>query len=103
MRRNKSSSRDVPPLICSDARDRPFGTLWCPFASTGYRLRPRVTLGERSVCRYHPEAGVIVGGRWVPADGSNSRKPSPLLERAWPRSGDKAGCNPEVAADIPLV
>ena len=41
--------------------------------------------------------------RWVPADGSNSRKPAPLLEMVWPRAGDKAGCNPQVARDIPLV
>ena len=73
-----------------------------PFASTGYRLRPRVTLGERSVCRCNPEACVIVGGRWVPADGSNSRRRAPLLEEAWPRSGDEAGCNPQLAADLAL-
>ena len=29
----KSSSRDVPPLICSDARDRPFGPLWLRWAT----------------------------------------------------------------------
>jgi hypothetical protein len=98
----ESSSRDALQLICSDARDRQFGTLWYPFASTGYRLRPRVTLGEKSVCRYTPEACVVIGGRWVSADGSNSRKPAPLLEEAWPRSGDEAGCNPQVAADLAL-
>ena len=98
----KSSSRDALQLICSDARDRQFCTLLYPFASTGHRLRPRVTLGEKSVCRYTPEACVVVGGRWVSADGSNSRKPAPLLEEAWPRSGDEAGCNPQVAADLAL-
>ena len=98
----ESSSRDVPPLICSDARDRPFGSLWFPFASMGNRLRPRVALGEEDVCTCHPKACVIVGGRWVPADGSNSRRSDPLFERAWPRSGDEAGCNPQVAADLAL-
>ena len=90
-------------VAAESVRGRQFCPLLSPFASTGYRLRPRVTLGEIRVCRYTPKACVIVGGRWVPADGSNSRKPAPLLEMAWPRSGDKAGCNPQVARDIPLV
>ena len=99
----KSSSRDALQLICSDARDRPFGPIWSHLASTGNRLRPRVALGEEAVCTFHSKACVIVGGRWVPADGSNSRKSSPLLEMAWPRSGDKAGCTPQVAAELTLV
>ena len=98
----KSSSRDALQLICSDARDRPFGSIWFHLASTGNRLRPSATLGEEAVCTCYTKACVIVGGRWVPADGSNSRSPAPLLERAWPRSGDEAGCNPQVAADLAL-
>ena len=73
-----------------------------PSAPGDNRLRPSATLGEEDVCTCHPKACVIVGGRWVPADGSNSRSPAPLLERAWPRSGDEAGCNPQLAADLAL-
>jgi hypothetical protein len=49
------------------------------------------------------EACVSVRGRWVPADASNSRRPAPLLEEAQPRSGDKAGCNSQVAVDPALL
>ena len=99
----ESSMRYASQLICSDARDRPFGSLWFPLALTGSHLRPSATLPGEVVCTCHPKACVIVGGRWVPADGSNSRRSAPLLEEAWPRSGDEAGCNPQVAADLDLV
>ena len=37
------------------------------------------------------------------ADATNSEMLAPLLEGAHPRSGDEAGCNPQVAADLDLV
>jgi hypothetical protein len=39
----------------------------------------------------------------VAADAFNSEVLAPLLEGAHPRSGDEAGCNPQVAADLALV
>jgi hypothetical protein len=39
----------------------------------------------------------------VAADVFNSEVLAPLLEEAHPRSGDEAGCNPQVAADLALV
>ena len=102
VRRNRKQRQRCPSADLQRCSDRSFCTLLYPLPSVSHRLRPSVTLVERSVCRYTPEACVIVGGRWVPADGSNSRSPAPLLERAWPRSGDEAGCNPQVAADLAL-
>ena len=37
------------------------------------------------------------------ADATNSEMLAPLLEEAHPRSGDEAGYNPQVAADLALV
>ena len=37
------------------------------------------------------------------ADAFNSEVLAPLLEEAHPRSGDEAGCSPQVAADLALV
>jgi hypothetical protein len=39
----------------------------------------------------------------VAADAFNSEVLAPLLEEAHPRSGDEAGCNPQVAADLALA
>ena len=94
----QKAAADLQP--CSD---RSFCTLLYPLPSVSHRLRPSVTLVDRSVCRYTPEACVIVGGRWAPADASNSRRPAPLLEEAQPRSGDGAGCNSQVAVDSALI
>ena len=77
----------------------PFGSLWLRRATACDRAWRVKTLGT-NMC--NPKACVTVGGRWVPADGSNSRRRAPLLEEAWPRSGDEAGCNPQVAADLTL-
>jgi hypothetical protein len=98
----KSSSRDALQLICSDAAIVHlvhFGSLWLRRATACDRAWRVKTLGT-NMC--NPKACVTVGGRWVPADGSNSRRRAPLLEEAWPRSGDEAGCNPQVAADLAL-
>ena len=103
VRRNRKQQQRCPSADLQRCSDRSFCTLLYPLPSVSHRLRPSVTLVERSVCRYTPEACVIVGGRWVPADASNSRRPAPLLEEAQPRSGDKAGCNSQVAADLALV
>ena len=102
MRRYKKQQQICPAAHLQRCRDRPFGSLWFPLASTGNRLRPSGTLGEKDGCTCYAKACVTVGGRWVPADGSNSRRRAPLLEEAWPRSGDEAGCNPQVAADLAL-
>ena len=39
---------------------------------------------------------MIVGGRWVPADGSNSRKPAPLLEEHGLVQVIKLGATPRL-------
>ena len=103
VRRNRKQQQRCPSADLQRCSDRSFCTLLYPLPSVSHRLRPSGTLVERSVCRYTPEACMLVGGRWVPTDGSNSKKSSPLLEMAWPRSGDKAGCTPQVAADLTLV
>ena len=103
VRRHRKQQQRCPSADLQRCSDRSFCTILYHLPSVSHRLRPSVTLVERSVCRYTPEACAIVGGRWVPADASNSRGPAPLLGEAQPRSGDKAGCNSQVAVDPALL
>ena len=100
----KSSSRDVPPLVAAMpaiAHLVPFGALLLRRATACDRVLP----SERKlfVCSIIIEACVVVGGRWVPADGSNLREASPLFEMAWPRSGNiiRLGATPRLQLIYP--